>query len=119
MLSLFPELLSWSQLSPFLIRITLGLVLLYWAFQALRNSNSGLGKLVGILEGIAAILLIIGMYVQGAALYAAIDLAIRLVGRIMNRSFLTNGINYYLILFVLAVSLLLTGAGLFAFDIAL
>ncbi len=120
MLSIFPSLLAWEQLSPFIIRIALGAVFLYWSHKAIKNKKlSSIEKIFGYLEGVAGILLIVGIWTQAAALFACIKLAGCLFGKIRHRQFLTDGVNYYLILLVMAISLLLTGAGFFAFDIPL
>jgi uncharacterized membrane protein YphA (DoxX/SURF4 family) len=120
MLSLFPSLLSWGQLSPFFIRLTLGAVLLYWAYASFKTKNiSTWEKVFGYLEGIAGILLVIGLWTQAAALFAGIKLVVCLVGKIRRKQFLTDGVNYYLVLLILAISLLFTGAGFFAFDVPL
>ncbi|MEA2715585.1 MAG: hypothetical protein QOG91_613 [Candidatus Parcubacteria bacterium] len=115
--SIFPDLLSYGELSPVLIRVVLGLVLVYWAVRASRKgAGDAQKKAVGLVEGIAGVLLLIGLYTQVAAVVAGIDLLIRLGERISKKSFLTDGVNYYLILLVLAVSLLVTGPGWWAFD---
>lgn len=120
MLSLFPSLLSWSQLSPFLIRLTLGIVFIFWAYRSFKSKEiSSTEKVFGYLEGVAGILLIIGLWVQAAALFACVKLAFCLVGKIRRKMFLTDGINYYILLLVMAISLLITGAGFFAFDLPL
>lgn len=120
MLSLFPSLLSWSQLSPFFIRLVLGLVFIFWAYKSFKNKSlSTPEKVFGYLEAIAGILLIIGLWVQGAALFACIKLIVCLIGKIRRKQFLTDGINYYALLLVMAISLLLTGAGFFGFDLPL
>ncbi len=120
MLSLFPSLYQYELVAPLLIRIVLGGVFLHWAYREMRTSSSGsTTKLVGIVEGIAGILLIVGFWTQGAALFALIDLIVRTFGRMQKRAFLTDGINYYLILLVLAISVLVLGAGLLAFDLPL
>ncbi|MEK7646323.1 MAG: hypothetical protein AAB381_01350 [Patescibacteria group bacterium] len=120
MLSLFPSLLSWGQLSPFILRIILGCVFLYWAYTAIRSKNiSTIEYVFGYIEGVAGLLLIAGLWVQGAALVACIKLVGCIIGKIRTGAFLTDGVNYYLILLAIAVSLLLTGAGFFAFDLPL
>ncbi len=117
MFSLFPSLLSWGLLAPLLIRLTLGLVFIISTLKVFRNkSATSPEKLVAVFEGIAALLLIVGAWTQGAALFLAIDLAIRLIGKIRAKQFLTDGVNYYFILLVLALTLLLTGAGVYAID---
>ncbi len=120
MLSLFPTLLSCQQLSPFLIRITLGFILLFWAYKGLRDSNHSSGKkVIDLGEVIIAILLLLGLWTQAAAGIAAIGLLVCLIGKVRSRAFLTDGLNYTLILFVLALSLMFTGAGWWGFDMPL
>ena len=118
MLSLFSHLYQYDLFVPFLLRIVLGCVFLHWSYREIKTSESGsIKKLVGIFEGLAGALLIIGLWAQGAALFGCIDLLVRTFGRLHRRAFLTDGVNYYLILLVLALSLIVTGPGLFAKDI--
>ena len=120
MLSLFPQLLSWSQISPFLIRIALGVVFVYWAYVEFRhNKRNAYWKLLGLVELATGVLLVIGLWAQLAAAVAAIDLIIRLIERATKRAFLTDGVNYYLLLLIMALSILVTGAGLWGFDFSL
>ena len=72
-----------------------------------------------MIEGVAGILMLIGLWTQGAALVIIVDLIIRLVAKIKSRSFLTDGVNYYLFMLVIAISLLLTGPGILSFDLPL
>lgn len=119
MLSIFPDLLSYQMLAPFLIRLTLGTIFIYWTYKILRSHPDTNKKIVAVVEGVAGILLIIGLWTQLAALVIAIDLIIRLYNKYQTKSLLTDGVNYYLVLLVLAVSLLFTGAGFVAFDLPL
>jgi len=117
MLSLFPHLFQYELVAPFLIRIILGVVFLHWSYRELKNSSShSTKKLIGILEGVAGLLLVAGLWTQGVALFATLDLLVRTFERAQKKAFLTDGVNYYLILLVLAVSLLVLGAGIMAFD---
>lgn len=120
MLSLFPTFLSWNQLAPFLIRLVLGAVLIYWAYQRLnKKGSSGASKTIGILDAAFGILFIIGLWTQVAAIIFGIDLIVRIIKKITEKAFLTQGVNYYLILLVLCISLLVTGAGWWGFDLAI
>lgn len=120
MLSIFPGLLTYQMLAPFIIRILLSAIFIHFAFRELnRGSRDPKFKAPFILEGICGLLLLIGLFTQIAALILAIDLLVRLIKKIQSRSFLSDGVNYYLILFVLALSLLFTGAGFLAFDLPL
>jgi len=119
-LSVFPSLLSWQQLSPFLIRLTLGGIFLFWSYRTFFKSSPTLNqKIIAIIEAIAGILMVLGVWTQIGALIALVDLIVRLYSKVKSKSFLTDGVNYYFILLVLALSLLITGAGLFAFDVAI
>ena len=120
MLSAFPTLLSYNQLSPLLIRVVLGAIFVFWAYKTLRHFDSKMDKkAVALIEGIAGILLIIGLWTQVAALVIAVDLLVRLILKVMKKSFLTDGVNYYMVLLIMAVSLIVTGAGWIAFDLPL
>jgi uncharacterized membrane protein YphA (DoxX/SURF4 family) len=120
MLSAFPYFLSFSQLSPLLIRLTLGGILIFHAYRVLKNSATApRKKIVACIEALSGILLVIGLWTQVAALIVIVDLVVRLFEKIQKRAFLTDGVNYYVILLVLAVSLLVTGAGMLAFDLPL
>lgn len=117
MLSLFPSLLFLEQLAPLLLRLALAAVFIYWSYRVLRTiTATSAAKTLGLVEGLAGILLVIGLWTQAAALVIIVDLIIRLVGKMRQRLFLIDGVNYYLILLVIAISLLFTGAGAFAFD---
>jgi len=119
-LSLFPSLLTWSLVAPFLLRIVLGAVLLHWVYVSMKDpSVSAKAKFLGVIEGLAGILFVIGLWTQAAALLAVVDLFARLIGRAARKAFLTDGINYYLILFAIALSLLFSGPGFWAFDLPL
>jgi len=119
MLSVFPYLLSWQMLSPFIIRVTLGVVVLLWAHKSLKKGSPTNDKAIGAIEGVAGILLTIGAWTQVAALVIAIDLVIRLWQKASSKNLFTDGVNYYFILFILSLSLLVTGAGAFSFDLPL
>ena len=117
MLSLFPTLLSWTELSPLIIRLVLGAVFLHWTYKTLKHRPvSNNKKIVALIEFLTGALLIIGLWTQGAAIAAGVNLIIRLVERMQKKAFLTDGVNYYLILLVLALSLIVTGAGITAMD---
>ncbi len=116
-LSVFPHLLSYQQLSPVLIRLAIGAVFIYWAYKDFRQTRTtGINKALAVLQGIVGILLVIGLWTQVAALVAAVSLVVVLIQKIRTRVFLNNGVNYTLILLVLALSLLVTGPGWWACD---
>jgi uncharacterized membrane protein YphA (DoxX/SURF4 family) len=118
-LSLFPVLLSYQQLAPFLIRIVLGVTLAYFGYHKILGKGQSSGsnsKTYGGIEVIVAIFLIIGLWTQLAALLNAAILIIKLGFKIKEKKFLSDGINYYVLLLTMAISLIFTGAGFLAID---
>ena len=103
-----------------MIRTTLAVILLYWSYKGLRDLNqSGNKKILNIIEGILALFLLIGLWTQAAAGIAAIGLLVCIIVKVKNRAFLTGGVNYIFILFIMALSLMFTGSGWWGFDMPL
>lgn len=118
MLSLFPSLLTYSGFAPFLLRLILGSVFAFWGYEKVRSKDNKT-RLIAIFKFIIAIMLILGYMTQLAALLASIILGVYIAYKIINKSFLNNGINYYLVLFVISLSILISGSGFMAFDLPL
>lgn len=117
MLSAFPALLSYQQTSPLIIRLVLAIILIHWSYRGLRTSDqTRADKVLALAEGLIGLLLLVGLWTQVAALIAAVGLLVCLIRKIRVKAFLTDGVNYALILLVLAISLLVTGPGWIAFD---
>ena len=125
MLNPFPELLSFSILAPTLLRIGVSLVLLYTATSiwTQRESVEGGSRTASLFFASAAVgiasFIIAGAQTQVAALLLA---AFSLFGFVAkgNMSHLAPlERSTYALLFSIALALLFTGAGAFAFDIAL
>lgn len=122
MLSIFPFLLSYQELSPFLIRLVLGITLAYFGYRKIKGHGQSSGSnsvLYGVAEILISIFLIIGLYTQLAALINAIILIIKLAFKARNKQLLTDGVNYYILLLAMAISLMVTGAGWWSFDLPL
>ena len=122
MLSLFPSLLSWSQISPLIIRLTVGITLAYFGYMKIRGRGESSGSnsvTYGWIELFVSIFLIIGLFTQLAALVNAIILIIKLGFKARDGKLLSDGVNYYILLLVMCVSLMVTGAGFLAFDMPL
>jgi uncharacterized membrane protein YphA (DoxX/SURF4 family) len=120
MLSIFPSLLSYEGLAPLIIRFILGITLLHFGYLKTIDKGRSSGsntRVYGVLEIATAVFLIIGLYTQLAALINIIILLIKTGNKIADNKFLTDGINYYLLLLAMALSLLFSGAGFLAFDL--
>lgn len=129
MLSIFPSLLMLQQFSPLLLRLTLGIIFILWGYREWKKRGSGnggssvIGKggvvIYSMCEMLLGLLLVIGLFTQFAALVSAIIFIRKLVGKIANKAFFTDGVNYYFILLIISICLLISGPGLFAFDLPL
>jgi uncharacterized membrane protein YphA (DoxX/SURF4 family) len=121
-LSLFPSLLSYERIAPFIIRVVLGITLIWFGYYKLKKRGQSSGSnsaLYGAVEVITGIFLVIGLYTQLAALINALILVIKLGFKAREGKFLSDGINYYILLLAMAISLLFLGAGAYAFDLPL
>ncbi len=120
MLSLFPSLLAYEQLSPLILRVILGITVVYFGYRHTRRPSGGTNsKIQGILEIVIAAFVLVGLFTQAAALIIALALALKLIMKVRSRAFLTDGVNYYLLLLAIAISIMVTGPGWFAFDVPL
>jgi uncharacterized membrane protein YphA (DoxX/SURF4 family) len=120
--SLFPYFLTYEQLAPFVLRVVLGVTLAWFGYQKIRGrgKSSGSNSVVyGGVEIFIAIFLVIGLFTQLAALLNAAILVIKIGYKIREKKFLTDGVNYYLLLLAMAIAVIVSGAGFLAFDLAL
>lgn len=120
--SLFPYLFTFDQAAPFILRIVLGVTLAYFGYRKIKKQGKSSGSnslMYGAVEILIAIFLIIGLFTQLAAILNAVILLIKLAYKIRDRAFLTDGINYYVLLLAIAISVALLGPGWFAFDLPL
>lgn len=116
----FPFLLDFSFYAPLLLRLTLGVYVLaigfsaHWKNEPKRELTAAQMAYHGVFIA-AGIALIVGIYTQIAAIVVAILLIISISDQ---RARLTHEINRAEIslLLVIALSLLLTGAGPLAID---
>ena len=135
MVSVFPQLLAFSLLAPFILRIAVGV-----AFIALGAKHFGrsvpsmraelaqifpwagsFALLLGVAEVALGILLLAGLWTQIAAIVAGVG-ALKLAYFKHRFSFTIVtpfSIGTYILLAVISFSLLLTGAGFFALDLPL
>ena len=133
--SLFPELFNFSFLAPFILRIALGVPLIKHGFGKIIAPQSALQRILGGIVFLSGIFLVIGLFIQAAAI--VVSLIIIASSIIMRPKFLTSETSVEigstpvvrgqhprswterLIKLAIAVSLILTGPGLFAFDLPL
>lgn len=122
MLSMIPSLLTYQQAGPLVIRLVLGITLLEFGWRKVRGKGDSSGSnsaVYGGIEMFISIFLIIGLFTQIAALLNIIILIIKLGFKARQGLLLSDGINYYILLLAMAVSLMFTGPGFYAFDLPL
>lgn len=133
--SLFPDLFTYGFLATGIIRITLGLIFIWFAYTKyfrerrerieffeklkLRPAKVFFGFVAGI-ELLAGIGLTVGYYTQAAALVTGILMVLATLIKNHKPSALPhNTIEFYILLAVVSFSLLFLGPGAFAFDLPL
>ncbi len=134
MLNPFPDLLTYSLLAPFLLRLIVGFVfidlgvLLFkkenerWilSFKTLRIPNPIIAtKILAIIQVAGGAMLVVGLYTQIAALVLGILTFIEIYLEYKDPSILKRNIVFYMLVFTILLSLLLSGAGAFAIDLPL
>lgn len=133
MLNPFPTLLDFSLLAPLLIRVVAGFIFIDLGFFKLTRERErwhGLYKtflklgqpflaVVAFIELIGGALLIVGMFTQVAALALSIITFSNLYLEWKEPAFVRRDFVFYLMLLTMTASLLVTGAGIFAFDLPL
>ena len=135
MLNTFPELLNYSILAPTLLRLVLAFVLITTGFVIIRPAKRALFAAyfdskqyplasflpwkLGVAQIVIGIFFFFGFFTQIAALVALYILfALFYIENRVER-ILPHTSTFYLIMIVIALSLLLTGAGAFAVDLPL
>ncbi|MEK7177008.1 MAG: DoxX family membrane protein [Patescibacteria group bacterium] len=134
MLNPFPELLMYSTLGPLILRLLLGLIFIdlgilkfksekeRWldSFETLGLRPAGLLlPLYASLQILGGLLLLLGLWTQVAALAFVIFSGVELFVEWKAREILKRDLIFYLFIFVISLSLLVTGAGAYALDIPL
>jgi len=133
--SLFPDLLNYGFLATGILRITLGLIFVYFAYSKIFHERleriaffEKLGlrpallyfALVNGAELVAGICLTIGLYTQGAALVTgALMVLASLIKWRHPHALPYNTIEFYILLAVVSFTLIFLGPGAFAIDLPL
>lgn len=134
MLNPFPELLTYSLLAPFILRVVAGFIFIDLGRLVLQGektrwltSLSALNiprpemtvKILGLLEIVGGLMLIAGFYTQISALVLAILTFAEAFVEYKEPVLLKRNFVFYVLLLTISLSLLLSGAGAFAVDIPL
>lgn len=118
MLSMFPTFLNHALLAPFIIRIALGVTFLVFGYKNIKKKEM-VPLIFGILETILGLSILTGLMTQLSAILVSLILILFLLKKIKDRALFTDGVNYYALLLAMSLSLIVTGAGAWAFDLPL
>ena len=134
MLSIFPFLLTYQLVAPLILRLTLGAIFVDFGWAKLGRQKTekvaffetiGLKPgityvwLIALIEIATGLLLIAGFLTQIVALIAGIIMIISIVLKKKYPTSFESSSCFLIVCMVIALSLLLTGPGFFAFDLPL
>lgn len=134
MLSVFPNLLTYQLLAPFILRLVVGLIFLDLGYLKLTKEKESWNlffktihfqptivfvMIFAIIEIVGGLFLISGFLTQLVALIFAIILFAEAYIEIRDSQLIKRDIVFYLLLLIICISLLFLGAGAFAFDLPL
>lgn len=131
-LSIFPDLLTFWLLAPFLLRVVVGLIFTYFGFIKIWKERDrrisffkkiGFGAgvvlfwIISITELVGGILLMMGLFTQLVALILSIITIGAIYVKIRKPSRLDNSLEFFTLLLAVLLSLLVLGPGFWAIDL--
>lgn len=134
MLNPFPELLIYSLLAPFILRVVVGLIFIDLGILLFKNekerwlaslsalkipSPKNALRILGAIEIVGGVMLVLGFYTQIAALVLVLLTFAEVYTEYKEDLILKRNLVFYTLLFAICLSLLLSGAGAFAIDLPL
>lgn len=133
-LNTFPDLLTFSQLSPFILRVVIGIIVVNLGLLkfgkekvAWRELFETIGllpakilvKVLAIIEIVGGLLLVSGAYVQITAIVFSVMFFCEAILEYREPVLEKRNITFYILMFTISLSLVFLGAGAFAFDLPL
>lgn len=134
MLNPFPDLLAYSLLAPFILRVVVGFIFINLGVFAFKNEkerwlislstlkvpNPKLAiKILGTIEIVGGIMFILGFYTQIVALALGLLTLSEAYVEYKDPAILKRNFVFYIMLLAIVLSLILSGAGAFAVDLPL
>jgi uncharacterized membrane protein YphA (DoxX/SURF4 family) len=129
MLNIFPNLLTYSLFAPLLLRLALGVFLILTSHKALSeqkipwvngNKIQNISRGATIVLVVSGIFILIGLFTQVVALLVFIINSATLTYKWrIKKSISNNEIALYSFIIIIALSLMVSGAGFYAIDLPL
>jgi putative oxidoreductase len=133
-LNTFPELLTYGILSPFILRVLLGIILINlgvlkltsekqsWEklFETIKLSPAKIFvKIIAFIEVIGGAMLLLGAYTQITAIILSVLFFCEAILEYRESSIEKRNFTFYILMFSISLSLVFLGAGAFALDFPL
>ncbi len=114
MLSLFPQLFTYQELAPLILRLAAGFIAISFGYPRLFRRAERMNFSIGVIYFCAGILLFAGLFTQLAAALVAL---MALFGPKIEAE--KKDYKFLILIFAISVSLMLMGPGLFSIDLPL
>ena len=133
-LNTFPELLTYGVLSPFILRVVIGFMIINLGILKLGKEKKDweelfktinfhparyFTKILAFIEIIGGLMLFIGSYTQIVAIIFAITFFCEAVLEYREESLESRTLPFYILIFAISLSLIFSGAGAFSIDLPL
>ena len=133
-LNTFPTLLTFSQFSPFILRVILGLIVINLGFLKLNNEKAAWQKLfetinlqpakisvkiLAFIEIIGGLFLLSGAYTQLTAIIFSVLFFCEAILEYRESDLERRNLTFYMLMFAISLSLIFLGAGALALDMPL
>ncbi len=125
-LNIFPNLFAFGFVAVFLLRVTAGTIFMYFGYTKIYKDKErrvsffnkiGFGKgkiffwIVSLTELVGGIFLVAGFFIQVTALILSAIIMGAICTKIRKPNLLDNSLEFFVLLFIVLVSLLFLGAG--------
>ena len=114
MLSLFPQLFTYQEMAPLILRVAAGFISIGCAYTKLKKPKDYGNFAVGLAEFFAGIMLVAGFLVQLAAALIIISMLIEIIRPNLNKDY-----KFMFLLIIVSAALMLLGPGFFSIDLPL
>ncbi len=130
-LNTFPDLLTFSILSPLILRVALGLIAVNLGRLKLASEKTAWRELfetihfqpaeyyvkgMAFVEIIGGLFILVGAYTQIAAIVFSVVFFCEMVLEFREEALEKRNLSFYMLMFAISLSLVFLGAGAFAFD---
>ncbi len=114
MLSLFPQLFTYQEMAPLILRIVAGFIVISFAYPKLKKPGEFGNFLIGLLEFFTGALLVAGFLMQLAAALIILAMIFEILRPNLNKDY-----TFMVLLMFVLVALMFLGPGFFAIDLPL